>query len=169
MKVLAFNIMSFKSVLYQFRGSNKVTVHLFLMFPYHDLKIIDSRIFDNEKSTFTRLITKLGVMKQVQQRCPWKDFSLLSLLNFLAISIQYFSVRPSVDNYLFCRQSDTSLANSDFLWPDMLLWWCHFQNYVNVELEKMLIVSFFSLQPHFHSLFNKSTTTFTFSLLLLLI
>lgn len=94
MKVLAFNIMSFKSVLYQFRGSNKVTFPLFLMFPYHDLKL-KSLIHEYlilKSLPFTRLITKPGVMKQynegVLERC------LLSLLNFPAISIQYFSVRP---------------------------------------------------------------------------
>lgn len=88
MKVLVFNIISFKSILYQFRGSNKVTFHPSLMFPYHDLKIIEHSTLNSLQ--FRSLLKRARIIEQVQLKYPWKDFSLLSLPSLNFVSSLYF-------------------------------------------------------------------------------
>lgn len=67
MKALTFNLMAFKSILYQFKGSNNVTFHSFLVFPYHDLKIIKLHTFDSVVYSLQGLgRNKPQVVKQAQ-------------------------------------------------------------------------------------------------------
>lgn len=84
MKVLVFNIISFKSILYQFTGSNKVSFYPFQIFPSHDLSIIEHLILHSLQ--FRRLMKRARIIKPVQLKFLWKDFSLLSLpsLNFVS-------------------------------------------------------------------------------------
>lgn len=65
-KVLTFNSMSSKSVLYQFRGSNRVTFLPLLMFLQYDLKMLESQILDSEQSIAYKAYESSRVMKQVQ-------------------------------------------------------------------------------------------------------
>lgn len=136
MKVLAFNIMASKSVLYQFRGS-KLQVILFWCF--HTMV---SKSLSCKRLQSTRLMNKLGTMKEIQWAHPWKDSRLLSLslLNFPSFRFRYFYLRTSRNNNLSCRETETSLANEHFLQFDMLLW-CHFQSYVNIEVECTLMIN----------------------------
>lgn len=65
-KVLAFNIMPSKSVLYQFRGSNRVTFLPILMFLHYDLKMLESQTFYSEQSTIYKAYESARFMRQVQ-------------------------------------------------------------------------------------------------------
>lgn len=114
MKVLVFNIISFKSIFYQFRGSNKVTFHPSLMFPYHDLKITEHSTLNSLQ--FRSLLKRARIIEQVQLKYPWKDFSLLSLPSLNFVSSLYFLLGPSLNNNLCCREMDKSLTSSDSLW-----------------------------------------------------